>query len=108
MISTLCLLTIEDLSQLANALHSGRLAPPFTSLHLRRYRHSCRPLISLRLPRQKTLRRACCYGLPPSLAASRIISKHLQSTAHFILCHYDLVTANVGQASDSCSFYRCC
>lgn len=37
MTSTLCLLTTEDLTQLANALRSGRLAPPFTSLHLRRY-----------------------------------------------------------------------
>jgi phosphatidylserine/phosphatidylglycerophosphate/cardiolipin synthase-like enzyme len=37
MTSTLCLLTTEDLTQLANALRSGRLAPPFTSLLLRRY-----------------------------------------------------------------------
>ncbi|MHB1423669.1 MAG: DISARM system phospholipase D-like protein DrmC [Gemmataceae bacterium] len=37
MTSTLCLLTTEDLTQLASALRSGRLAPPFTSLHLRRY-----------------------------------------------------------------------
>jgi phosphatidylserine/phosphatidylglycerophosphate/cardiolipin synthase-like enzyme len=37
MTSTLCLLTTEDLTQLASALRSGRLAPPFSSLLLRRY-----------------------------------------------------------------------
>jgi phosphatidylserine/phosphatidylglycerophosphate/cardiolipin synthase-like enzyme len=37
MTSALCLLTIEDLTQLAGALRSGRLAPPFTSLLLGRY-----------------------------------------------------------------------
>src|SRR5262249_24956704 len=52
-------------------------------------RRSCPPLISPRLPKQKTLKWAFCYGLRPSLVASRIISKHLQSMAHFILCHYE-------------------
>jgi phosphatidylserine/phosphatidylglycerophosphate/cardiolipin synthase-like enzyme len=37
MISALCKLTSEDLSQLAAALRSGRIAPPFSSLVLRRY-----------------------------------------------------------------------
>ena len=37
MTSALCLLTSEDLSQLAGALRSGRIAPPFSPLVLRRY-----------------------------------------------------------------------
>jgi phosphatidylserine/phosphatidylglycerophosphate/cardiolipin synthase-like enzyme len=37
MASPLCLLTAENLGQLAGALRSGRLAPPFTALVLRRY-----------------------------------------------------------------------
>jgi phosphatidylserine/phosphatidylglycerophosphate/cardiolipin synthase-like enzyme len=37
MTSTLSLLTAEDMIQLANALRSGRLSPPFTGLLLRRY-----------------------------------------------------------------------
>jgi phosphatidylserine/phosphatidylglycerophosphate/cardiolipin synthase-like enzyme len=37
MTSTLCSLTTEDLSQLAGALRSGRLTPPFNPLLLRRY-----------------------------------------------------------------------
>ncbi len=37
MISTLCLLTFEDLGQLAAALRSARLIPPFTPILLRRY-----------------------------------------------------------------------
>jgi phosphatidylserine/phosphatidylglycerophosphate/cardiolipin synthase-like enzyme len=37
MTSALCLLTSEDLGQLAVALHAGRLRPPFTPLLLRRY-----------------------------------------------------------------------
>jgi phosphatidylserine/phosphatidylglycerophosphate/cardiolipin synthase-like enzyme len=37
MTSTLSRLTTDDLAQLANALRSRRLAPPFTSLQLRRY-----------------------------------------------------------------------
>jgi phosphatidylserine/phosphatidylglycerophosphate/cardiolipin synthase-like enzyme len=37
MTSPLCLLTAETLGQLAGALRSGRLAPPFTPLLLRRY-----------------------------------------------------------------------
>jgi hypothetical protein len=37
MISALCQLTSEDLSQLAGALRSGRIAPPFSPLVLRRY-----------------------------------------------------------------------
>lgn len=35
--TALCLLTSEDLSQLAGALRSGRLAPPFTPILLQRY-----------------------------------------------------------------------
>ena len=35
--SALCQLTSEDLSQLAGALRSGRIAPPFSPLVLRRY-----------------------------------------------------------------------
>jgi phosphatidylserine/phosphatidylglycerophosphate/cardiolipin synthase-like enzyme len=37
MTSPLCLLSSENLAQLAGALRSGRLAPPFTPLLLRRY-----------------------------------------------------------------------
>ena len=37
MTSALCQLTSEDLSQLAGALRSGRIAPPFSPLVLRRY-----------------------------------------------------------------------
>ena len=37
MIPALCQLTSEDLSQLAGALRSGRIAPPFSPLVLRRY-----------------------------------------------------------------------
>ncbi len=37
MTSPLCLLTAESLTQLAGALRSGRIAPPFTTLLLRRY-----------------------------------------------------------------------
>ena len=37
MTSAFCLLTTEDLGQLAAALRSGRLAPPFTPILLRRY-----------------------------------------------------------------------
>jgi phosphatidylserine/phosphatidylglycerophosphate/cardiolipin synthase-like enzyme len=37
MTSALCQLTSEDLSQLAGALRSGRIAPPFNPLVLRRY-----------------------------------------------------------------------
>jgi phosphatidylserine/phosphatidylglycerophosphate/cardiolipin synthase-like enzyme len=37
MTSTLCLLTTEDLQQLAAALRSGRVVPPINSLLLRRY-----------------------------------------------------------------------
>jgi hypothetical protein len=37
MVSPLCLLTTESLTQLAGALRSGRLAPPFAPLVLRRY-----------------------------------------------------------------------
>jgi phosphatidylserine/phosphatidylglycerophosphate/cardiolipin synthase-like enzyme len=37
MTSPLCLLNTETLTQLAGALRSGRLAPPFTPLLLRRY-----------------------------------------------------------------------
>lgn len=37
MASPLCLLTAEDLGQVASALRSGRLVPPFTPLVLRRY-----------------------------------------------------------------------
>src|SRR4051812_40425419 len=37
MTSPLCLLTTENLGQLAVALRAGRLAPPFTPLLLRRY-----------------------------------------------------------------------
>jgi phosphatidylserine/phosphatidylglycerophosphate/cardiolipin synthase-like enzyme len=37
MTSALCLLTSEDMSQLAGALRSGRLVPPFSPLILRRY-----------------------------------------------------------------------
>jgi phosphatidylserine/phosphatidylglycerophosphate/cardiolipin synthase-like enzyme len=37
MTSPLCLLTTENLAQLAGALRSGRLAPPFTTFLLRRY-----------------------------------------------------------------------
>jgi len=37
MTSALCLLTSEDLSQIAAALRSGRIAPPFSPLVLRRY-----------------------------------------------------------------------
>ena len=37
MTSALCQLTSEDLSQLAAALRSGRIAPPFSPLVLRRY-----------------------------------------------------------------------
>jgi hypothetical protein len=31
-------------------------------------------------------------GLRPSHAASRVISKHLGSLAHFVMCHYDAAT----------------
>jgi phosphatidylserine/phosphatidylglycerophosphate/cardiolipin synthase-like enzyme len=37
MTTALCLLTSEDLIQLAGALRSGRIAPPFSPLVLRRY-----------------------------------------------------------------------
>jgi hypothetical protein len=37
MSSTLCLLTTEDLQQLAAALRSGRIVPPINALLLRRY-----------------------------------------------------------------------
>src|SRR3954471_8432983 len=37
MTSPLCLLTTEDLQQLAAALRSGRVVPPINSLQLRRY-----------------------------------------------------------------------
>ncbi len=37
MTSALCLLTIEDLGQLASAIRASRLVPPFTSLAVRRY-----------------------------------------------------------------------
>jgi phosphatidylserine/phosphatidylglycerophosphate/cardiolipin synthase-like enzyme len=37
MISALCQLTSDDLCRLAGALRSGRIAPPFSSLLLRRY-----------------------------------------------------------------------
>jgi hypothetical protein len=35
--SALCLLTSEDLGQLAGALRAGRIAPPFSPLVLKRY-----------------------------------------------------------------------
>jgi phosphatidylserine/phosphatidylglycerophosphate/cardiolipin synthase-like enzyme len=37
MTSTLCLLTTEDLQQIAAALRSGRVVPPINALQLRRY-----------------------------------------------------------------------
>src|SRR5262249_15873107 len=67
MTSTLCLLTTEDLQQLAAALRSGRVLPPINSLLLRRYIPA-----SLADPVAEELRQRIDAGFQPAHLADMI------------------------------------